>query len=62
MDIMHVRFRDGRYAFSEEINENAVMDLDANGKIIAIEILGVSKILGHKLLEKVLTAEAAILT
>ncbi|MEM2989069.1 MAG: DUF2283 domain-containing protein [Candidatus Bathyarchaeia archaeon] len=62
LDIMYVRLREGRYAFSEGINENAIMDLGDDGRILAIEILGASKILGRELLEKTLRAEAAALT
>lgn len=56
LDIMCVRLREGKYAFSEEINENAIMDLGGDGRILAIEILGVSGILGRELLEKTPTA------
>jgi len=59
---MYVRFREGKYAFSEEINENAIIDLSDDGKILAIEILDVSKILGQDLLQRTLKAEAAALT
>ncbi|MEM2965253.1 MAG: DUF2283 domain-containing protein [Candidatus Bathyarchaeia archaeon] len=62
LDIMYVRLREGKYAFSEEMNENAIIDLGDDGKILAIEILDVSKILGRELLEKMLRAEAAVLT
>jgi len=62
LDIMYVQLREGKYAFSEEINENAIIDLGDDGRILAIEILSVSKILGRELLEKTLTAEAATLT
>jgi len=62
LDIMYVRFRQGKYAFSEEMNENAIIDLGDDGKILAIEILGVSKILGQDLLQRTLKAEAATLT
>ena len=62
LDIMYVRFRSDKYAFSEEINENTIIDFDVNGRILAIEILDISKILGQKLLEKTLVAEAATLT
>jgi len=62
LDIMYVQLREGKYAFSEEINENAIIDLGHDGRILGIEILGVSKILGQELLEKTLTAEEATLT
>lgn len=62
LDIMYIRLKEGKYAFSEEINENTVIDLDPEGKILAIEILDVSGFLGKELLQKTLKAEAAILT
>jgi uncharacterized protein YuzE len=62
LDIMYLRLREGKYAFSEEINENVVIDLGEDGKILAIEILEASKILGRQLLEKTLAAEEAVLT
>lgn len=51
--------REGKYAFSEEINENAIIDLGGDGKILAIEILDVSRILGQELLQKILAADEA---
>jgi uncharacterized protein YuzE len=53
--------REGKYAFSEEINENAIIDLGGDGKILAIEILDVSRILGQELLQKMLAADEALL-
>lgn len=62
MDILYIRIREDKYGFSEEINENTIIDFSVDGKILAIEVLDVSKILGRDLLNKTLTAEAAILT
>jgi len=61
LDIMYIRLKEGKYVFSEEINENAVIDLDPEGRILAIEILDVSSFLGDELLQKSLKAEAAVL-
>jgi len=36
---MYIRLREGKYAFSEEINENTVIDLDPEGRILAIEVI-----------------------
>jgi len=62
LDIMYIRLKDGKYAFSEEINENTLLDLDPGGRILAIEIHDVSDFLGDELLKKTLDAEAAVLT
>ncbi len=62
LDIMYIKLKEGRYAFTEESNKNALIDLDVEGKILAIEILDVSGLLGKDLLEKTLKAEEAVLT
>jgi len=62
LDILYMRLRKGRYAFSEEINENTIIDLDPEGRILAVEILDVSGYLGEELLQKTLKAEMAVLT
>lgn len=61
LDIMYIRLKEGNYAFSEEINENTVIDLDPDGRILAIEILDVCDFFGKELLRKTLKAEAAVL-
>jgi len=62
LDIMYIRLKEGKYAFSEEVNENALLDLDPEGKILAVEIHDVSEFLGEELLQKTLKAEQAVLT
>ena len=62
LDIMYIRFKEGKYAFSEELNENAILDLDEKGRILAIELLDISKVFGQDLLEKMLKAEEAMIT
>lgn len=62
LDIIYIRLKDGKYAFSEEVNENTIIDLDPEGRILAIEILDVSEVFGKELLEKTLKAEAAVIT
>jgi len=62
LDIMYIRFKEGTYAFSEELNENAIIDIDENGRMLAIELLDISKVFGLELLKKMLKAEAAVIT
>lgn len=62
LDIMYIRLKEGKYAFTEEINENTLLDLDRDGKILAMEIHDVSDFLGKELLGKTLKAEQAVLT
>jgi len=51
-DVLYIRIKGGRYASSEEINENVVIDLDKEGRILAIEIPDASSTLGKEILEK----------
>ena len=61
-DALYIRIREGSYAYSEEVSENVIIDLDNEGKILAIEILDASSTLGKETLEKTLKAEGAIIT
>ena len=38
VDIMYIKLKEGKYAFSEEINDSALMDLDPEGRTIAVEV------------------------
>jgi uncharacterized protein YuzE len=62
LDILYIRLKKGKYAFSEDINKNTIIDLDPDGRILAIEILDVSDFLGKELIKKTLKSEAAVLT
>jgi len=42
-DIMRIKFQDGEYEISKEIDEGIIVDLDKNNKIIAIEIINASE-------------------
>lgn len=41
-DIMRIKFQEGEYEISKEIDEGVIMDMNKDNKIIAIEILDVS--------------------
>lgn len=43
-DSMYIWLRKAKYDISEELAENVILDLDKNGRIIGIEVLGASKI------------------
>ncbi len=45
-DILYIRLREGEYEESDEVHEGMIVDLDAQGKPIAIEILGASELVG----------------
>lgn len=56
-DAMYIWLRKAKYDISEELAENVVMDLDKNGRIIGIEVLGASKNLGKELVTKIINTE-----
>ena len=65
LDILYIRLKEGKYALSEAseaINKNTIIDLDPDGRILAIEILDASDFLGKDQIKKTLKAEAAVLT
>lgn len=41
-DIMRIKFQEGEYETSREVDEGIIVDVDKNNKIIAIEIMDVS--------------------
>jgi YD repeat-containing protein len=42
-DALYLRFSDTRVVESEEVSEGVVLDYDAEGRIVAIELLDASK-------------------
>jgi uncharacterized protein YuzE len=56
-DAMYIWFRKAKYDISEELAENVILDLDKNGRIIGIEVLGASKNLGKELVMKIIDTE-----
>ena len=41
-DIMRIKFQEGKYEISKEIDEDLVVDMTKDNKIMAIEIMNVS--------------------
>jgi uncharacterized protein YuzE len=56
-DAMYIWLRKAIYDISEELAENVILDLDKNGRIIGIEVLGASKNLGKDLVMKIIDTE-----
>jgi uncharacterized protein YuzE len=56
-DAMYIWIRKAKYDISEELAENVILDLDKNGRIIGIEVLGASKNLGKDLVMKIIDTE-----
>lgn len=42
-DILRIKFQEGEYAVSKEVDEDILIDMDKNGKIMAIEIMEASE-------------------
>lgn len=42
-DAMYIRFSEAEYYQSDEVKEGVILDFDKEGKIIALELLDVSK-------------------
>ena len=47
-DVVYIRFREGKVAESDEIREGLIIDYDAKGVPLAIELLDAKEILAHK--------------
>jgi uncharacterized protein YuzE len=54
---LYIWLRKAKYDISEELAENFILDLDKNGRIIGIEVLGASKNLGKDLVMKIIDTE-----
>lgn len=42
-DAMYIRFSEAKYYQSDEVREGVILDFDKSGRIIALEVLDVSK-------------------
>jgi uncharacterized protein YuzE len=61
-DALYIWLRKAKYDISEELAENVILDLDKNGRIIGIEVLGASKNLGKDLVMKIIDTEKIVAT
>ena len=48
VDAVYIELAKGKYDVSREISESVIVDEDKNGKILGVEVLDVSKVLGPK--------------
>ncbi len=48
VDAVYIELAKGKYEVSREVSESVVVDEDKNGKILGVEVLDVSKVLGPK--------------
>ena len=47
-DAVYIELSKGKYEVSREISSSVIVDEDKNGKILGVEVLDVSKVLGPK--------------
>lgn len=59
-DSMYIKFAQGNYFESNEINEGVILDYDQNGKIIGIEILDASRRLSSHIFKDNFLAKAEL--
>ncbi|MDO8538330.1 MAG: DUF2283 domain-containing protein [archaeon] len=52
-DALYIKFRTGKFAKNKKIDDETIIDLDAKGKILGIEMLNASKRVSIKELEEV---------
>jgi len=48
--------KDGECKTTQEIHDNVILDYDAEGKLLGVEILNASKVLHKKVIEEALAA------
>lgn len=48
VDAVYIELAKGKYEVSREISDSVVVDEDKNGKVLGVEVLDVSKVLGPK--------------
>ena len=53
VDAMRIDFQRGNYEVSEEVGEGIIIDMNSEGKIIAIEILDASEKMSSESLKQV---------
>ena len=51
-DVMRIKFQEGNYEISKEIDEDIIVDMTKDNKIMAIEILNVSSRIPKKNLKE----------
>lgn len=42
-DALYIKFQEGRFAKNKRIDEDTIIDLDAKGRLLGIEILNITK-------------------
>ncbi len=42
-DALYIKFQDGKFARNKRVDDDTIIDLDAKGRLLGIEILNVTK-------------------
>ncbi|MBI2140650.1 DUF2283 domain-containing protein [Candidatus Woesearchaeota archaeon] len=54
-DIIRIKFQEGAYAISKEVDEGIIIDMTKDNKIMAIEIMDISERIPNKNLREITT-------
>ncbi len=60
VDVLVIRLRDGKYEESDEVANNVIMDFDAEGNALALEILNAKTTLGDLSLNVEMPLETSV--
>ena len=61
-DAMYIELRKGKFAKNKKVNEDIILDLDKQGKVLGIELLSVSKNLPNEALSEIHVKNLVALT
>ena len=61
-DAMYIELRNGKFAKNKKVNEDIILDLDKQGKVLGIELLSVSKNLPNEVLSEIHVKNLVALT
>ena len=52
-DVMRIKFQEGKYEISKEVDEGIIIDMTKDNKIMAIEILNASEKISKKEMKEI---------
>ena len=57
-NVMRIKFRDGKYEISKEVDDGIIIDMTKDNKIMAIEILNASEKISAKEMKEITISAA----
>lgn len=58
-DALYIKFQDGKFFKNKKIDNDTIIDLDKNGKLLGIELLNAKKRISAKALRNVIVSMPA---